>query len=185
MKDRIFVILVGVPGSGKSLTTQELAHYAKVNFGLESYTINMDRIRAQYCGDAADQSKNDQVFDLAIEKLAKWAKTPNPNRKLMFWDNMSLTVHQRKGVLDCIDESNTIICAVHMNRLYAFCKDHNRDLGRVPVPDSVLFSANRRIQQPVSDEGFHVIYHVDGNKYINAERFFQSVMRFRPEIPEG
>lgn len=65
MKNKLpnLYIMVGLPGSGKSHISQELA---KEN---NAVIYSMDDIRGELCGDVGDQSRNQEVFHIWVKRI--------------------------------------------------------------------------------------------------------------------
>lgn len=188
MKSKIFVMMAGIPASGKSSARRALAKYLKDQYGVRSMVINKDRIRKEI-KEANPEMTLEEVIEAgrkeSFNRLEIWAKSDSI--PVCIWDNISQDVFDRKTVLDYLNEETTLICAIHMNRDTYFCKKHNTAVDRDPVPVEVIFKWNRRFQQPIYAEGFHVIFHVDGTHKLNPEKFVARINEFpntvlKPEV---
>ncbi len=65
----VCVLMVGVPGSGKTTHARELVE--RMAFGGPVAYICPDDLRLAHCGDASDQSKNGWIFGTALPALMK------------------------------------------------------------------------------------------------------------------
>ena len=184
MKKRIFIMMAGLPASGKTTTRKDIVHYLKEHYYIHTFIINRDELM-----ESRKQSKAYKQNPCTYTELKDYAKrasflqlsywlNASSAWPVCIWDNTSLDVFTRKEVLEKLSDEDTIICAVHMNRDTAFCKKHNDDPGHVPEPLKSMISMSRRIQQPIFKEGFHVIHHVDGNHRLSVERFIDKINTF-------
>ena len=188
MKSKIFVMMAGIPASGKSSARRALAKYLKDQYGIRSMIINKDQIRKEIKEANPEASLEYTItmgHDEALNRLKLWAESKNV--PVCIWDNISADVFDRKTALSYLNEETTLICAIHMNRDTYFCKKHNTAVDRDPVPVEVIFKWNRRFQQPIYAEGFHVIFHVDGTHKLNPEKFVARINEFpntvlKPEV---
>ena len=137
-----FIMLAGLPGSGKSTYANELAR--KDDFIVHS----SDVIRAEL-GDVNDQSKNDEVFVI----LHKRIKADLRNGKNVVYDATNLN---RKRRIAFLRELKNIPCEKHCVLVAApfeICLSQNKQRDRI-VPEEVMHRMYRSFQMPCTQEGF-------------------------------
>jgi predicted kinase len=133
------VVLVGLPGSGKST-------YVK-NLGA---TLASDEIRLLLIDDAANQEINRRVFTVLRDLLKHRLQLRRP---VTYIDTTSLTPYERKpyialaGLYDCDIE------AVYFDVPVEECRRRNRDRPRM-VPDTAITEMADRLIPPTIEEGF-------------------------------
>lgn len=182
-KKKIFIMLSGLPASGKTTARKALTHYLYHTYGIKSQIINKNELRLDLKANRSDTEQSDVnaiVKDMAYSMLKCWKS--DPNFPVCIWDNLSQDVFSRKPILDEIQSDEVLVCAIHMNRDLYFCKKNNNNSDRYPVPDKVINIWARRYQQPIYEEGFHVIYHIDGTHKLTPEKFIKRVMEFPLDI---
>ena len=84
------IIGMGIPGSGKSTTLKKFAEDYGYNY------ICPDDIREEMLGDAADQSKNQEVWDEARKKMQEFFK----RGKTVVFDAVFNNAKRRKEFID-------------------------------------------------------------------------------------
>lgn len=186
-KKKIFIMLTGLPASGKTTARKLLSQYLYHIYGIKSQIINKGEIRLDI--QATNTKMNMDEINAAAKRssmsmLSCWKS--DPKFPVCIWDNISQDVFSRMPILDELktNEDDILICALHMNRDLQFCRKHNNDPDRNPVPDKVVNIWGRRYQQPIYEEGFHIIYHIDGTHKLTPEKFMCRVMDFPLDIPE-
>lgn len=181
-------MMVGLPASGKTTTTNEIVKYLKDSYGIHSFVIDRNHLMAARRQSKAYKANPCTYTELknyakraAMTQLSYWLANSDP-WPVCIYDNTCLDVFTRKELLEQIPEEDTIICAIHMNRDTPFVKAHNLDKGHEEVPLKELIAMCRRIQQPIFREGFHVIYHVDARHHLAVERFLEKVKIFHNTV---
>ena len=137
-----FIMLAGLPGSGKSTYAEELVR--KEGFVVHS----SDKIREEL-GDVNDQSKNEQVFTI----LHKRIKEDLRSGKNVIYDATNLN---RKRRVAFLKELKYIPCekiCVLVATPFELCMEQNSKRDRV-VPEEVLHRMYRSFQVPCVQEGF-------------------------------
>lgn len=142
-------VLIGPSGSGKSTWTKKNAKAGDI-------VINMDTIRESICGDPSDQSKNQEVFKIAIKTLRDALSQGHS----VIWDNTSRTPKSRREVLRIAEEFKIRKCAVLFTVPFDVCVKRNA-LRERKVPLDVIQRQFNDLTQPVADEGFEIIEFVN------------------------
>lgn len=184
--NKILIVMCGMPGSGKTTSCEELIRHFRDKFNVGATYINRDSISAHMGYDRLnlypDQSR--KVLAEALTRLDRWVLNYD-SRPICLWDNTDINYFKRKVILDKLDafrdedpkNDNFIICAIHMNRSIMFCKEHNRSRKYV-IPDASMQRFYRNQQQPVYEEGFDIVFHVDGNKRLAIDPFIHKISQF-------
>lgn len=183
---KILIVMCGMPGSGKTTTATDLKRALNDQFGVKCTYINRDTIATDmgYNRIALHIDQSMKVLKDAYDRLDRWALNEDTN-PVCIWDNTNINLPKRKELLDKMDAhrdpdpimDSFIICAIHMNRSIAFCKENNRNRKYV-VPESAMQRMYRNQQQPIYAEGFDIIFHVDSNKRLSTAPFFLKLSKF-------
>ena len=152
-KTPIVFIMCGVPASGKS-------YYAKnvlmKNIYRHRVYISSDDIREEICGDAGDQSKNWEVFELFYERARKAVQEGSD----VVLDATHLTKKTRRRCRDHFKDLDCKFIAVQMTTPMNKAMRRNKNRDRV-VPN---YAMERMVStfEPVSeDEGFDDVWKVN------------------------
>lgn len=134
------VLLVGLPGSGKSTYLEQL--------GVTS--LSSDTIRKLLADDEANQTIHDRVFQtlryLLLHRLAL-------GRPVTFIDATNLTPDERRPYIGIGKSYGCEMEALYFDVPLEVCRERNRGRHRV-VPDEVLVSMAARLVPPSMAEGF-------------------------------
>ena len=134
-------IMVGIPGSGKSTLARSLG----------CRIICPDEIRKALSGDAADQTKNDEVFKLAYEEL----NDAITKQQDVVFDATNLSERiRRKIITRCPAEAEIIALVKDVPFGVALERNNNRD--RV-VPEYAMKRMFKNFEYPLPCEGFNQI----------------------------
>lgn len=100
-KKKIFIMLTGLPASGKTTSRKTLAHYLYHTYGIKSQIINKDEIRLDI------QATNTKMSTYEINAAAKRSSMSmlscwksDPKFPVCIWDNISQDVFSRMPILD-------------------------------------------------------------------------------------
>jgi len=147
------VMMVGIPGSGKSTYVQQLKEK-----GYE--VINPDAIRFELTGDMADQSQNKRVWDLTYERLVKLLKS---GRNAVL-DATNVNLSNRRKFMNAVKEEvpNVVFKAIVVNvdKEEAIRRVQKRvSEGGLDIPSDVMdrMYNNMQLNPPTEEEGFETI----------------------------
>lgn len=143
MRDMKVILLVGLPGSGKSSWLAERDEVA----------ISSDEVRRLLTGDVASQRVNDRVFAtvryLLEQRLAIGMETS-------YIDATNLTPTERRPYIEIAQSQGAAAEAVFFDVPLPECKRRNAARARV-VPEEAMDKLAQRLTPPVLEEGFSSI----------------------------
>lgn len=159
-----FIMLVGLPGSGKT-------SWAKNRVNDHTVHISSDEIREELYGDAGCQKDPDAVFALmrlrTTEALARGMD--------VIYDATNITRKNRKSILDVIPAHVTKECIIvwaPINMCIQRDKLRDRTVG-----EAVIDKMIRRFEAPFYDEGFDTIRAVMPNTF-----FLETEQEYTEEV---
>ena len=144
------IIMVGLPGSGKSTIANQLAVDNS-----NTLVFSSDAYREKICGDENDQSNNDLVF----RTLHKDLKESLLLGKNCIFDATNVTLKDRKRILDNVIDLNIEKIAYFVDTPHDECWERDKNRKR-SVGFDVIDKFLRRFQFPQKFEGFdRIIIH--------------------------
>jgi predicted kinase len=144
-RPKIFV-MVGLPGSGKSYKTKELA---------EQYNANIhssDSIREELSGDINNQDINDLVFKTLHNRIKKDLQ----NGKNCVYDACNISYKRRMSFLQSLNKIPCEKICILMATPYDQCLKNNSSRDRI-VPEHVIERMYRCFDPPWCYEGWDEI----------------------------
>ena len=144
----IFIMMIGVAGSGKSFYAKELAHDSN------AIIVSSDAIRGELYGDENDQTHNAEVF----EEVHRRILTALKEGQNAIYDATNLSAKRRKAFLTQLPKG-TLKQAVVVATDYDIIQQQNAARERV-VPSDVIKSMYLRMQMPRKSEGWDVISYI-------------------------
>lgn len=180
MKEKIYIMMVGLPASGKTTSTRALQVYFSKEKNMKCVVSNKVDMRSRLLGNPLDQSRNRDIARLHLNNIRKW-RTGEIDADVFIDNNVNLNVFKRLEALKLLrkdfgeDSEQPYICAIYMRRTYSFCRMHNltRTDGK-SVPESVIDSMENHFQQPLLQEGFHHVFKVKGNDRLIPNKWYTS-----------
>jgi len=148
----VFVMMVGLPGSGKST-------FIERNY--PNYSVHSsDAIREELSGDVNNQNINKQVFEL----LHKRVKEDLSDGKNVVYDATNISWKRRKAFLQELTNIDCFKRCIIMATPFELCVQRNQERSRV-VPYHVLERMYKSFDIPWYNEGWNMIEIA----YANAE----------------
>jgi len=123
------IIMMGIPGSGKTTWIDE--NLNNLEFLV---VISPDDLRHRLCGNASDQSRNTEVFEMAHARL-KWLLLHGDNA---VWDATNLKAEHREQILMICKEYKATTQLVVMGTPYEVCCERNAARLYRVVPDHAM-----------------------------------------------
>ena len=143
MKPPWIVVLVGLPGSGKSTYIEQLGTGA----------LSSDAIRKLLVDDETIQTIHERVFEtlryLLRQRLAL-------GRPVTYVDATNLTPQERRPYIGIGKAFGCTLEAVYFDVPLAVCRERNRARQRV-VPDEALAGMAAKLVPPSEAEGFDLV----------------------------
>jgi len=148
---RELIIMVGVPGSGKST-------YVKKN--LQDYKVlSSDEIRKELFGDESCQSNNILVFNTLYKRAREYLLLGYN----IVIDATSINVKERKRVLDNFKDLQIKKIAIYIKTPIEICYKQDSERER-KVGKDVIDYFNSNFEVPTKEEGFDEVIIFDYEK---------------------
>ena len=140
------IIMVGLPGSGKSTRAKELAALEK-----SCEILSSDAIRKELSGSEQDQTQNDEVFRLLYQRVNEFLS----EGKSVIIDATNTTLKSRRRILSeckipCYKEIQLVMTPIEE----CISRDVSRERS---VGEEVIYKFERSFQCPQYFEGFDAI----------------------------
>jgi predicted kinase len=134
------VLLVGLPGSGKSTYVEKL----------QAPVLSSDEIRRLLSDDPANQEIHRRVFHVLRDLLKHRLELRRP---VTYIDATNLTPYERRPYVLLAEDYGCDIEAVFFNVPIEECQRRNRERNRV-VPGQAIAGMAQRMVAPSTGEGF-------------------------------
>lgn len=161
------IVMVGLPGSGKSTFAERLRRHIIEEYGYGCEIFSSDAIREELYGDANIQGDSKEVFSLLEQRLFE-ALSVNDNR-VAIYDATNLTAKGRKALINKVKNSKLPECYFHcifIGCRLSECKRRQFSRDR-KVPEEVIERMVRSFQAPFYNEGWDEIQMYAGGKLYN------------------
>ena len=146
-----FYMLVGLPASGKTTKAKWMEENCPCTEKVVA--ISSDALREKLLGDAGDQSRNSEIFDV-LHSLVKahlyYGNSP-------VFDATNLGSRYRKQFLKSLELIPCKKVCIYMKTPYEVCLERNQNRERT-VPFGVMRKMKRFLDEPTLDEGWDEVY---------------------------
>lgn len=179
------ILLIGIPGSGKSFYTKKY-DYDRI-FKHNTTILSSDQVRKEILGDENDQTHNEEVFqyikDTSVEQLEKGQR--------VIIDATNLSRKARQSITDYVDQKLSFyeygfIKFVVVATPYYQCLENNRKRSR-QVPENVIERMYKQFEFPTLSETVHeieVIYPFEIDKdFYGMKHPYENLMDFPHDTP--
>lgn len=171
-------LLSGLPRSGKTTSLETFEKYLKDN-NLEYLVIKNPNHRTR---------KSDAIQLIAAEMYQSILENKSP---IILIEGPFLNVFDREVIFDKLDDALRIkkdlsinLIAIQHNRSNRFVFNNNKLEGdRTVYPDKMIINALNAYQQPIREEGFGLIYNVNGDRYLDMAKLSSLIHRIDDTFP--
>ena len=137
----LFIMMSGIPGSGKSTKAKEIAK--KLN---KSEILSSDKYREKITGDINDMSRDEEVFNTLYKDMHKFLV----EGKSVIYDATNMNIKDRRRALEVIRDIDCYKISHLMNVNFEECKKRNFQRDRV-LPEEVLYKFLYKFEVPQPD----------------------------------
>lgn len=160
---RTYIMIVGLPGSGKSEVAKNFADYFEKVHHVKPYLLSKDDIREELTGNRYDRSRNKEVNKIYEKKLIMFRKG-KISTPVMIDYSCNYNVFKRANQIKIMQTkrrdssiAKPYICAIYLDRPDGYCEERIKRNG-LEIPEQVMKRLNISIQKPIAREGFHHIF---------------------------
>lgn len=176
-----FIMLVGLPGSGKSIVRHELTKiYDAKNRPYQ--VLCPHKMRKALTGNALDLEREDDIKKMCKDKIHNWLTESSTvfSNDVLIYEASNIDVFTRRELLDLMSRTVIKKAAIYMDKSFAYCIQNNlkRDFDE-RVPDFVMSKLAHQIQQPIKQEGFNDIISITYDIKIYSDRFIRDIEKIR------
>lgn len=153
-----FIMLVGLPGSGKSTFAKELSIIEN------AVVLSSDQIREEMFSDVSNQESPDLIFG----EMNRRANNLLSKKKNVIYDATNLNRKRRKHLIRFVIRSDKK-CVYYMNEHIDTIKKRNGNRTR-KVDDYVIKRMYKNLQIPILNEGWNEVNYISTMKNLNVSK---------------
>lgn len=151
------IVLVGIPGSGKSYIAEKLAK------SMGAKIFSSDSYREKLFGNVNDQEHNETLFKTLYSDMTQHLS----NGEDAILDSTNLTLKGRRFVIESVKGIDCEKIAYMVATPIEICLENNKTRDRV-VPEYVIYNMAKRFQIPMINEGFDDVVIHTGDDVANG-----------------
>lgn len=159
----LIIMLIGIPGSGKSCFAREISQNLKVT------THSSDNLRLELFGSVNDMSRNTELF----HELHSRIRADLMNGNSVVYDATNIHAKYRYEFLKTLNGINCFKIAVYMNTSLNKCLKNNNGRDHF-VPEDRIHTMLDSLELPSIEEGFDKVVKIDEYKYDEFYEVMQS-----------
>lgn len=147
-----FIMLMGIPGSGKSTWATQYVFKCDASFKI----ISSDDIRRQVTGSINDQSRNAEVWEVVLNQVQGALRAG----KNVILDATNTSAEKRRKFIAALPPCNRYLKVMTINKTIArqrISRDLAEGIERAVVPDAIIELMYRRLNESmlsIRDEGW-------------------------------
>ena len=172
----MFIMMVGLPGSGKSTYAKELARE------YNAIICSSDSIREELYGDENFQNQNEKVFQILHKRIKQYLK----DGVSVIYDATNINSKRRRAFLNEIKKfHSTKMCVIMATRFDRCCDRNEHRLKRI-VPYDVITRMYKNWNTPYWYEGWDIIklkYEDDIPIYDNPHNLIFNYRNYNQDNP--
>jgi predicted kinase len=154
-----FIMLVGLPASGKSTLAEKLSKEEN------AIVLSSDKLREELFNDVNNQDNNGQLFEIMNSRANKLIQ----QGKNVIYDATNINRKRRKHLINHVVKADeNIVYYINNHVMTANYRDENRNRT---VGKEVIYRMYKNLQIPVENEGWNqIIYTEHPSKYFEKFR---------------
>lgn len=173
------ILMSGIPRSGRSTTADTLHKWMSNELGLSvvKYGTNVSSSgwNRQNIMNSVSYEVMLDIIDEKHEYIIVDGNFMNYPERKEFMDTVHSVVNQNNG--------DVVFVTIQHNRSNRFMFNANKDGDREIYRERTLLELLNTYQQPIKQEGFRLIFNVNGSHYINVELFSRCMSKFDDNFP--
>lgn len=173
------ILMSGIPRSGRSTTADTLHKWMSSELGLSvvKYGTNVSSSgwNRQNIMNSVSYEVMLDIIDEKHEYIIVDGNFMNYPERKEFMDTVHSVVNQNNG--------DVVFVTIQHNRSNRFMFNANKDGDREIYRERTLLELLNTYQQPIKQEGFRLIFNVNGSHYINVELFSRCMSKFDDNFP--
>lgn len=179
MRKVTIILMSGIPRSGRSTTADTLHKWMSGELGLSviKYGTNVSSSgwNRQNIMNSVSYEVMLDIIDEKHEYIIVDGNFMNYPERKEFMDTVHSVVNQNNG--------DVVFVTIQHNRSNRFMFNANKDGDREIYRERTLLELLNTYQQPIKQEGFRLIFNVNGSHYINVELFSRCMSKFDDNFP--
>lgn len=185
MRKVTIILMSGIPRSGRSTTADTLHKWMYKELGLSviKYGTNVSSSgwNRQNIMNSVSYEVMQDIINEKHEYIIVDGNYMNYPERKEFMDAIHSIVNQRNKNAD--DFMEVVFVTIQHNRSNRFMFNANKDGDREIYRERTLLELLNTYQQPIKQEGFRLIFNVNGSHYINVELFSRCMSKFDENFP--